>query len=732
MVNNIKNVDNLNDFSKYYKQYIDIFKELNLYLYYSLFPEYNYDKKKYDFISDNLAFGKKLLDWIIGDDKFPKKELERFYDNLKNNTINKDIHIFEMRWEAMEEYFTGNISKAQNIYDSILKDINNVDDIVDIYLKDDILIDSRNINYQLKDIKKGDEIQNIISSQKYMLANPAFDRIENRIYSIVHRNIFNIKNKNKYTVIYGLGLAEVLNKIQDLAFLTIVYGSITFLNKVRGILAKVFYLYADALNYEKLYMLSLKFYALNNDSKKFKKLFDVLKVNINSLYDKDFINLMINQKEYVLEYNKDNYIYGIFKVYGRYMDEKKFENYENIILNGLEKNLTSCTDYPTALLLFDSINNNMWRIHNIEKLLNIILQYLDKKYTDFYKPISNVLNSIDVNNLKDEEYGLLKNVINKVLDINDSMLNIGLLMINCKIHDSKSTEYDKYIFNNQSNELLYYIISGENVYKSTEMIINIEKERFNESRKGMMIGYSQEYTLGENIFEKSNFTDEMKKLIDTNYLPLCNNVLSSESQTITNKIKFLKTLAYLLLENFNDYNTIVSKTISNLNYNSKSFEEFNPKNEMDLKINEYMVKFLLNQIDSNQLIDCYISIILINEKNILEALKCFEILKDKLVITEIKNDELYSIFEYCYNKNDDIEVKSKSYSILRLLLRTNNKDKAIKLLESNSQKCSFEEAYSIIRILKFENIEEIYKESIKNSLLKNPNYYVRIITDKNL
>lgn len=63
-------VTNKNDYAESYKKYINNFQELNNYAIDSFFPCAL--SKKYEFSSDKLVFGKKIIDWVFGKEQFPK------------------------------------------------------------------------------------------------------------------------------------------------------------------------------------------------------------------------------------------------------------------------------------------------------------------------------------------------------------------------------------------------------------------------------------------------------------------------------------------------------------------------------------------------------------------------------------------------------------------------------------------------------------------------------------
>lgn len=101
----------------------------------------NFLDKDYNKFDENipLIFGKKILNWLVGREKFPTKELEVFYDHLSNEYNLLDNSLLKKRWESVKLYINGEIEKSQKIYFELLDTIENSKDIPD-WFKDDIYI----------------------------------------------------------------------------------------------------------------------------------------------------------------------------------------------------------------------------------------------------------------------------------------------------------------------------------------------------------------------------------------------------------------------------------------------------------------------------------------------------------------------------------------------------------------------------------------------------------------
>ena len=724
-----------NEYSEFYYKYINKFEELEGYLFSNLF--WSYQKEKYNFKSVSLQFGKAIIAWVIGKKDFPIQLLEQFQNELKSEfDINED-EVIEKRWVAMLEYFRGNIESSITIYQELLIKIKSGEQI-ESYFKDDILIDGRNINIQYNDknnkYKLKDEFQEEINKNRHILANPIYDRIKTNIYEAAHKNSFGYKHKSKHTIIYSNGLENICNEIQKLIYVTIFYGSITHLKLSRELLSDILYLYADALEDEDLYLSSLRMLLLSNNTKKFEQLFNSLKCKTPKIYSNEFINSLLNQRNTVIKFYIDNYNCFLYKLFGKYLLDEEYLELENMMLSEIEIN--DKININNIYNILKALKTNVSRIANKEKLFQIFLSYFENEYSRFYMEISEIINIIEIELLDKNEKELFEKILDKLaakrkeysLYIIDAMVNYKKI--------TKSNKYDEIIYENAHNIIVNNIIEEKNNYDTVKKIIDIMEERENEREKnpGLFTGYANEYTIGRNSFSKENYTRNLEELILTRYIPLARRILNSKNQTIYEKIRHIKMLSNLLIENNTEkYRNIILGIVDKINFESVYYDEFRNRTIEDLNNNKKMLEFLLGIISQEKMINTFCEAIFNNEDNILEVLKCFNCINEKIELkdTNLEN-QLYFTFLYAYNKDYDIDVKCKSYSILKILLKSKYKINMIELINNNANVCTFEEAREIIKVLLYEKIENQYIKEIKEKLLKNNNYNIRRITNRYL
>lgn len=365
--------ENKEEYSDLYKKYINKFKELENYAMSLIYPKFI--KKEYNFSSNTLIFGKKIVDWIFGISEYPFNEIEILYKELREEFEIKEESILGKRWNANKMYFEGKLLDAKNGYIDLKNDINSNNEIP-YWLKDDILIDGRNIlnkyDNSMNQYTYSNPFQEEINKNKHKLSYPDVDRIKADIFEKVSENVFNNKNKGKYTTIIGIGLEDILNNIQNLAYITIFYGSITHLKLVRILIAEVMYMYADTFEDEEFYKITLKMLFLAGERKKYKNLFNKLKLDYHFVNSRLFVNELVSSLDTTISFEKlENEIF-IYDLYGRILENEIYNGFESRMLDNIE--ITE--DYHMIYItdIFKSIPSNLSRFNDISRLLKIIME----------------------------------------------------------------------------------------------------------------------------------------------------------------------------------------------------------------------------------------------------------------------------------------------------------------------------------------------------------------------
>lgn len=725
------------EYSELYKKYINKFKELENYAMSLIYPKYV--DKKYDFNSNTLIFGKKIIDWIFGLNGYPSKEIETLYKELQEEFEIKEESILGKRWKANKMYFEGKLEESKDKYIELKNEVtSNID--IPYWLKDDILIDGRNIlnkyDSTMDQYTYPNPFQEEINKNKHNLSYPDVDRIKADIFEKVSNHIFDNKNKGKYTTIFGIGLEEILNKIQNLAYITIFYGSITHLKLVRILISEVMYMYAETFEDKDFYKITLKMLFLAGERKKYKNLYNKLKLNYNFVNSKLFVDELLICLNTAISFEKLGNEIFIYDLYGRNLDDKKYNEFESKMLNSIEIS----EDYHMIYIIdiFRSIPSNLSRFNDIQRLLTIMMDYLEKDYSRFFYEFGRILNNIEIKSLSKENFNLYKSIIDKILTLKDKdIINISYAIINIKEYKPEIKDYDKILLKEKTFEnIIYNLEENRNVTDALKYIIEIYKNRYNEreSKPSVAVGYATEYNLERNFFTKDIYAEKTRNIIITEYIPLAKLILSSKNQFIKEKVKCIKTLSYILL--VEDDENIREDIITSINYSEFSkyqedFTESKEKTKEDLNNNVLMANYIAGKITSNQLFSKYLEKSLIDSTQIEEILNCIKICRFKF------NDDrefdakiFYYIFLHSYKEND-IDIRNKLIEMSDIFINTDCEKEILEILCDYADNLSYEESIGYIKLLRKVSKDEIYKyKEIIEKLENNANYNIRVMVEK--
>ena len=91
-------------------------------------------------------------------------------------------------------------------------------------------------------------------------------------------------------------------------------------------------------------------------------------------------------------------------------------------------------------------------------------------------------------------------------------------------------------------------------------------------------------------------------------------------------------LSNLIIENNTEkYRKIILDIVDKINFESVYDDEFRNRTIEDLNNNKKMLEFLLGIISQEKMINIFCEAIFNNEDNILEVLKCFNCINEKIV-----------------------------------------------------------------------------------------------------
>ena len=734
-------ITNQVNYNEFFKNYINKFDELDNYAYNSVFPYFK--DKKYEFTSIPLVLGKKMIDWVFGLCEFPNKELFNFYSIIKSEFDFGDDSTICKRWDANFAYFNHNLNLASKKYDELFDFAIKTNDFPVWYL-DDICIDGRNILHQYENtINKytfDNRYQQRLDKNKHKLSYPDIDRIRSEIFNDLSKTIFDNKTKSKHTVIYGIGLKNCFKQIQQLLYLTVFYGSITHMRLIRELISNIMYMYAETFEDEDFYKLTLKMLFLSGEFKKYRNLYNKIKLKYCFVNSEEFINSLIEVRKSLFKFELDKNNIFLYDIYGGYINDLLFDE--------LTADIYSIIDIDKGYQIniisdaFKAIGNNILRNKKISELLDLLAIYFKKEYSRFYIDFGKIVNEIRVEELSESDFNSFQFIIDSLIK-NKEHINFDFsdCIIKIKQRKPKIKKYDKLFNNNDSTEnILYNVEIRDNELEAIKSIVNIYRQRHEEREKnpGVFVGYWNDYNIGTSIFSSERYKDENKNFILNKYLPLAKEIITSKNEILYEKIRHIRLLAYLLMVEedekiINDIYLMIHSSIEIHNpHKSFDFENIHHKDKTDLIVNVMMCDVILNKIEYDEILNRYIEMAINNYDNIEEILNCVEIINDYLKPkTKSIIEKQYVLFNICY-KIDDIDIRNKTVILSDIFIGVDKyQDQILNILKQRIENITFEECKGYLNLIRKQENINLFNDII-SALKNNRNYYIKYISNKYL
>lgn len=734
-------ITNQVNYNEFFKNYINKFDELDNYAYNSVFPYFK--DKKYEFTSIPLVLGKKMIDWVFGLCEFPNKELFNFYSIIKSEFDFGDDSTICKRWDANFAYFNHNLNLASKKYDELFDFAIKTNDFPVWYL-DDICIDGRNILHQYENrINKytfDNRYQQRLDKNKHKLSYPDIDRIRSEIFNDLSKTIFDNKTKSKHTVIYGIGLENCFKQIQQLLYLTVFYGSITHMRLIRELISNIMYMYAETFEDEDFYKLTLKMLFLSGEFKKYRNLYNKIKLKYCFVNSEEFINSLIEVRKSLFKFELDKNNIFLYDIYGRYINDLLFDELTADIYSIIDID----KEYQINIIsdAFKTIGNNILRNKKISELLDLLAIYFKKEYSRFYIDFGKIVNEIRVEELSESDFNSFQFIIDSLIK-NKEHINFDFsdCIIKIKKRKPKIKKYDKLFNNNDSTEkILYNVEIRDNELEAIKSIVNIYRQRHEEREKnpGVFVGYWNDYNIGTSIFSSERYKDENKNFILNKYLPLAKEIITSKNEILYEKIRHIRLLAHLLMVEkdekiINDIYLMIHSSIEIHNpHKSFDFENIHHKDKTDLIVNVMMCDVILNKIEYDEVLNRYIEMAINNCDNIEEILNCVEIINDYLKPkTKSIIEKQYVLFNICY-KIDDIDIRNKTVILSDIFIGVDKyQDQILNILKQRIENITFEECKGYLNLIRKQENINLFNDII-SALKNNRNYYIKYISNKYL
>lgn len=304
---------------------------------------------------------------------------------LKEQQSEEYFKVINIRWQAIQEYYMGNVEKCKELLEKALacaKENNQP-----TWLTKDILIDIRNIHWTLCTIKNQyfePEAQKELSESGEDVYYPILDRINESMHEKYIEGLYKKKIESPYTVTFG-GNLELYGKQLASYFVIAMYnGSLTqillFYEKIRNILFYLCCKYDDWNLRRDLFKFAI-YFGKDKDITGIQESYPEV---LNNLTSKDAESIMEFCSNHVIMYERFNSQLLAFGAVGYYLDESSFEKYEKLILEEIKEWINSDILIPNpAQSIFKGLAGVSHRMSQTE-LVEICCLFIQKRYSRWY------------------------------------------------------------------------------------------------------------------------------------------------------------------------------------------------------------------------------------------------------------------------------------------------------------------------------------------------------------
>lgn len=341
-----------------------------------------------------------------------------YLDTLKEQQDDKYYQVVQIRWQAIQAYFSGDVDKCLE-YLKVVLDLSKKTD-QPIWVIKDILIDIRNqhlTSCAIKNIFFESSAQQELTESNETLYYPILDRIHESLYEKYIQDLYKKKIESPYTVTIGDNFDQCIEMLASSFILSMYNGSLTHILLIYNQLKDfVFYLRCRYNNWS--FTLNLyKFAIFFGKEKEIKGVQASYPEVLTKLNADEAVSIMEFCSNHPIQYKRLSIQMLAFGAVGYFLDDKYFEKYENSIVSKIYDWLDS--ENPVLDIgknIFKCLSGAAYRMSQ-DTLSEICCKFIDKRYirwyTDMFKFIAEYL---DLRKMTRESAEALVDHINSVLD----------------------------------------------------------------------------------------------------------------------------------------------------------------------------------------------------------------------------------------------------------------------------------------------------------------------------
>ena len=341
-----------------------------------------------------------------------------FLEELRAQQESEYFQIVQIRWQAIQTYFVGDIEKCVEHLETALSLAKET--AQPAWVIKDILVDLRNQHWTRCTTRNefyDTPAQKELTESDEELYYPILDRINESLNGKYIEGLYKKKTESPYAVTIGNDLDQYAEMLASSFIVSMYNASLTHIlliyDKIKDF---VFYLsckYSDWNIRLNLYKLAI----FNGNEKEVKGIQNSYPEVLNNLNADEALSIMDFCSNHPIKYKRFSSQLLAFGAVGYFLDDKAFERYEKFIVAEIKDWLSSDNSIVAiGQNIFKSLSGVAYRISQ-DTLGEICCQFIERHYSRWYMDMFKLLaNHMDLRKMSNESAQILvKNIID-ILD----------------------------------------------------------------------------------------------------------------------------------------------------------------------------------------------------------------------------------------------------------------------------------------------------------------------------
>lgn len=350
-----------------------------------------------------------------------------YLDALKTQQDEDHYRVVQIRWQAIQAYFAGDIEKCIEYLETALncaKETNQPTWVIK-----DILVDLRNQHWTrciVRNEYSDPPAQKELTESSEELYYPILDRIHESLHEKYIEGLYKKKTGSPYSVTLGNNLDQYGEMLASSLIVSMYNGSLTHIlliyEKIRDF---VFYLsckYDDWNLRLNLYKLAI----FAGKEKEIKGIQDSYPEVLNNLNADEAASIMDFCLNYPIKHQRLSSQLLSFGSVGYFLDDKCYDYYEKSIVAEIKSWLSSDTSVVSVgQNIFKCLSGVAYRMSQ-DTLSEICCQFIERHYSRWYMDMFKfIANRIDLRKMSNDSAKALIEHINRVLDSEEERKQIN-------------------------------------------------------------------------------------------------------------------------------------------------------------------------------------------------------------------------------------------------------------------------------------------------------------------